>query len=134
MALGRQGDTCVCSDRGTGWRGWKISRTDPSAGPCIDVYQCSWMVNKVCVTSDVICRHEPPAPKRQGTHFEQQQPASTKQGDSHFCEPVATHRKTLSPQRKEMRPTWLFQDNTQLRRADERCSGARGEGNCSGLL
>lgn len=36
--------------------GVEIIKTDPSAGPCIDVYQCSWMVNKVCVTSDVILR------------------------------------------------------------------------------
>ena len=80
--------------------GVEISKTDPLAGPCIAVYQCSWMVNKVHVTLDVILRARASlAPKRQGTHFEQQQPP-TKQGDSHFCEPVATRWKTPSPHKE----------------------------------
>lgn len=58
------------------------------------------MVNKVRVTLDVTLRaRAPPAPKRQGIHFEQQQPP-TQQGGSHLCEPVATSWKTPSPHKE----------------------------------
>ena len=66
------------------------------------------MVNKVRVTLDVILQaRAPPAPKRQGTHFGQQQ-LPAQQGSSHLCEPVAMLWKTPSPHKERSGPLGYF--------------------------
>lgn len=65
-------------------------------------------MNKVRVTLDVMLpARAPPAPKRQGTHFEQQQ-LPAQQGGTHLCEPVAMRWKTPSPHKERSGPLGYF--------------------------
>ena len=94
------------------------------------------MVNKVRVTLDVILQaRAPPAPKRQGTHFGQQQ-LPAQQGSSHLCEPVAMRWKTPSPHKERSSPLGYFktpQSSAGQTRDILEHGGREGKGNAGAL-